>query len=68
MDHVETYGANIFFLFCNKSLQLLAARKNLAARKILLCHNIIWGGGASATVFVEETIIKNCKTRKWERN
>jgi len=41
MDHAETYGANIFFLFCNTSLQVLAARKkNLVARKILLCHNI----------------------------
>jgi len=33
MDHAETYGAKIFFLFCNTSLQILDARKKSCGKK-----------------------------------
>jgi len=56
------------FCFAIQACKFLLQEKNLAARKILLFHNInFFGGGVSVTIFVEEPIFKKCKTRKWQR-
>jgi len=42
-------------------------KKSIGKKDIALSQYQFFGGGVSVTFFVEETILKKCKTRKWQR-